>query len=145
MAEGQTLYLHMMLTKVNIMKVIVHGITLIHSTTNTTINKTLATTLRDQQTVNSLTPTLPAKALFPANSLEMKLKELLLSFYKWQRLVEVAFIKLEASFAFKDTKVTPPAQLTLFLRDNQEIFEELKDEHQHLFIEHLVRMWTTRK
>jgi hypothetical protein len=139
MAEGQTLYLHAMLTKVDIMKVIAHGITLIHSTTNTTINKALATTLRDQHTANSLAPTLLAEALFPTDSLEMKLEELLLSFYKWQRLVEVAFIKLESSPTLKDTKAIPTAQLALFLKDDQEIFGELEEYHQHLFIEHLAR------
>jgi hypothetical protein len=95
MVQGQTLYLHTMLENGDLEKVIVNGISFIHCSLQTTINKMIQTLTFNQRTANNLSILILATDVLPANTLGKAIKAALLSIRDWKRLTNVAINALK--------------------------------------------------
>jgi hypothetical protein len=68
MVQGQTLYLYAMLENGDLEKVILNGISFIHRSLQTIINKAIQTLTSDQYTANNLSTLITTADVLPANA-----------------------------------------------------------------------------
>jgi hypothetical protein len=139
------MFLHTMVTKDEMEKIITRGISIIHTSIKTTINKLLATSVCNQLTANQLATTLSAEEVAPTNILGKRLERLMLSFYGWQRVTNVALEKLKDIPALKDSTMIPPAQVALIFKDDYEVLEVTSEQRTHVLMEHIARVWNLHK
>jgi hypothetical protein len=140
MVQGQTLYLHTMLENGDLEMVIVNGISFIHCSLQTTINKVIQTLTSDQSTVNDLSILILATDVLPANALGKAIKVALLSIRDWKRLINIAINTLKTESTQKGSTEFQTVSITLKLVGEAEL-QKIQYQYTDFFMEHIARVW----
>jgi hypothetical protein len=140
MTQGQTLYLHTMLENGDLEKVIVNGISFIHHSLQTTINKAIQTLTSDQHTTNDLSTLILATDILPANVLGEAIKVALLPIRGWKRLTNIVINTLKTESTQKESTEFRTASIVLKLVGEAEL-QEIQYQYTDFFVEHIGRVW----
>jgi hypothetical protein len=141
MAQGQTLYLHALLDKEDLQKVITNNIQYLHDSLAITIMHTLCVLLNDILTAKNLSLFLDFDLFIKLNAFSILLKTALLLFREWKNFATIAIndCKLELNTVWNKSKEFRTVSVAIIIEYNSKMLDNLTELIKSIFIEYLVR------